>query len=70
MTREDIPMATGCTTNPDDRTRVLVTMEPGLDDLLSVVDEAERFGQTPSEGPVASCLASYGNGGENEWAES
>ncbi len=39
--------------------------EPGLDDLVLVVDEAERFGQTPPEGPVASCLASYGNGGED-----
>jgi hypothetical protein len=39
--------------------------EPGLDDLLLVVDEAERFGQTPHEGPVALCLASYGNGGED-----
>ena len=64
-TREEIPMLTGCVTNPDDRTRVLVTIEPGLDNLLSVVDEVERFGQTPPKGPVASCLASYGNGGED-----
>jgi hypothetical protein len=27
MRREDIPIATGCATNPDDRTRVLVTIE-------------------------------------------
>jgi hypothetical protein len=27
--------------------------DPDLDDLLSVVDEAERFGRTPPEGPVA-----------------
>jgi hypothetical protein len=32
--------------------------EPGLDDLLSVVDEAERSGQTPPEGPLALYLAS------------
>ncbi len=62
MRRDDIP--TRGATNPDDRTRVLVAIEPGLDDLLPVVDEAERFGQTPPEGPVASYLASYGKGGE------
>ena len=39
--------------------------EPGLDDLLLVVDRAVRFGQTPPEGPVALCLASYENGGED-----
>jgi hypothetical protein len=38
--------------------------EPNLDDLLSVVDEAERLSETLPELPVASCLASYGNGGE------
>ena len=38
--------------------------EPDLDDLLSVVDEAERLSRTPPELPAASCLASYGNGGE------
>ncbi len=38
--------------------------EPDLDDLLSVVDEAERLSRTLPELPVASCLASYGNGGE------
>lgn len=65
MTSEHIPIPTGCTTNRDDRTRVLVTIEPGLDDLLPVVDEAERFGQTPSEGPVASCLTFYWDGGED-----
>ena len=65
MTRDDIPMLTGCSTNPDDRTRVLVNMDPDLDDPLSVVGEAERFGQTLSDGSVASCLASYGNGGED-----
>jgi hypothetical protein len=148
MMREDIPMLTECETNPDDRTKILVAIEPhayrsairrarqilrshlevsvlepgklgteevarldpalvissrpkpatsngrpawvefrpcdeapakvciggrcarlyepGLDDLLLVVDEAaERFGQTPPDGPVASCLASYGNGGED-----
>lgn len=32
--------------------------EPGLNDLLSVVDEAERSGQTPPEGPLALYLAS------------
>jgi hypothetical protein len=41
--------------------------EPSLDDLLSVVDEAERFGRTPPEGPVALSLASYGNGGGDSW---
>jgi hypothetical protein len=70
MTREDIPMLTGCATNPDDRTRVLVTIEPGLDDLLSVVIEAAWFGQTPPAGPVAWCLASNENGGEDRWAGS
>ena len=39
--------------------------EPNLDDLLSVVDEAERFGRTPPGAPVASCLTSHGNGGED-----
>ena len=39
--------------------------EPGLDDLLLVVDRAVRFGPTPLEGPVALCLASYGNVGED-----
>ena len=62
MRREDI--ATGCARNPDHRMRVPVTIEPGLDDRLLVVVEPERFGQTPPERPVASCLASYGNGGE------
>jgi len=38
--------------------------EPNLDDLLSVVDEAERLFRTPSDLPAASCLASYGNGDE------
>jgi hypothetical protein len=38
--------------------------EPNLDDLLSVVDEAERLSRTTPDLPVASCLASYGNGGE------
>ena len=65
MMREDIPIHTGCVTNSEDRTRILVTIEPGLDDLLSVVDEAEQFGQTPLEGPIALYLASYGNGGED-----
>jgi hypothetical protein len=36
-----------------------------LDDLLSVVDEAERLSQTPPVGPVDLYLASYGNGGED-----
>jgi hypothetical protein len=65
MTSKDVRISKGCATNPDDRTRVLVTIEPGLDDLLSVVDEAERFGQRPPEGPVSSCIASYGHGGED-----
>ena len=65
MMREDIPIPTGCVANSNDRTRILVTKEPDLDELLSVVDEAERFGQTPPEGPVALYLASYGNGGED-----
>lgn len=40
--------------------------EPKLDDLLSVVDQAERLSKTPPDGPVASCLlASYGNGSED-----
>jgi hypothetical protein len=65
MMREAIPIPTECATNPDDRTRILVTIESGLDDLLSVVGAAERFGQTPPEGPVALYLASYGNGGED-----
>jgi hypothetical protein len=65
MMREDIPIPTGCVANSNDRTRILVTIEPGLDDLLSVVDEAEQPGQTPPEGPVALYLASYGNGGED-----
>jgi hypothetical protein len=39
--------------------------EPGLDDLISVVDEAERFGRKSAEGAVTSCLTSYGNGGED-----
>jgi hypothetical protein len=38
--------------------------EPNSDDLLSVVDEAERFGEIRTERQVASCLASYGNEGE------
>jgi hypothetical protein len=42
--------------------------EPNLDDMLSVVDEAERLSQTPPDGPVATCLASctasHGNRGE------
>lgn len=63
--REDIPIPTGCATNCDDRRRILMTIEPGLDELLSVVDEDEQSGQTPPEGPVALYLASYGNGGEN-----
>jgi hypothetical protein len=50
MKREDIPMLTRCATNPDDRTRVLITIEPNLDDLLSVVDEAERFVGTTTLG--------------------
>jgi len=58
MMREDIPIPTGCVTNSEDRTRILVTIEPGLDDLLSVVDEDEQPGQTPPEGPVALYLAS------------
>jgi hypothetical protein len=65
MIRVDIPIPTGCVTNSDDRTRILVTIEPSLDDLLSVVDEAEQAGQTPPEGPVAVYLASYGNGCED-----
>ncbi len=41
--------------------------EPNLDDLLSVVDQAERLSETPPDGPVASCLlASYGNGSEDK----
>jgi hypothetical protein len=63
MMREDIRIPKGCATNPDDRTRVLVTIEPGLDDVLPVVDEAGQLGHTPPEGLVASCLASNGNGG-------
>ena len=39
--------------------------DPNLDDLLSVVDGAERLFQTPPNLPAASCLASYGNGGES-----
>jgi hypothetical protein len=66
MMREDIPIPTGCVTNSNDRTRLLVTIEPGLDDLLSVVDEAEQSGQTSPEGPVAPYLASCGNGGEED----
>jgi hypothetical protein len=62
MRREDI--ATGCAMNPYHRTRVPVTIEPGLDDRLLVVVEPERFGHTPPERPVASCLASYENGGK------
>ncbi len=65
MMREGIPIPTGCATNSGDRTRILVTIEPGLDDLLSVVDEAERLSQTPPVGPVDLYLASYGNGGED-----
>jgi hypothetical protein len=38
--------------------------EPSLEDLLSVVDEAERLSPTPPELPAASCLPSYGNGGK------
>ena len=38
--------------------------EPNLDDLLSVVDGAERLVRTPPALPAASCLASYGNGDE------
>jgi hypothetical protein len=32
--------------------------EPNLDDLLSVVDGAERLYRTPPDLPAASCLAS------------
>jgi hypothetical protein len=35
--------------------------EPGLDGLLSVVDEAERLSRTPPGAPVVSCLTSCGN---------
>jgi hypothetical protein len=66
MMREDIPIPTGCVTNSNDRTRILVTIEPGLNDLHSVVDEAEQSGQTSTEGPVALYLASCGNGGEDD----
>jgi hypothetical protein len=38
--------------------------DPNLDDLLSVVDGAERLFQKSPDLPAASCLASYGNGGE------
>ena len=38
-------------------------IEPRLDDLLSVVDEAEQSGQTSPEGPVALNLPSCGKGG-------
>ncbi len=38
--------------------------EPNLDDLLAVVDKAERLSRTPPELPVASCVATYENGGE------
>jgi len=38
--------------------------EPNLDDVLTVVDEAERLSRTPPELPVASSLATYENGGE------
>lgn len=38
--------------------------EPNLDDLLSVVDAAEQLFRMPPDLPAASCLASYGNGGE------
>ena len=38
--------------------------EPNLEDLLSVVDGAERLFRTPPDLPAASCLGSYGNGGE------
>jgi hypothetical protein len=65
MMREDIPIPTGCVTNSKDRTRILVFIEPGLDDLLSVVDEAEQSGQTSREELVALYLASCGNGGED-----
>jgi hypothetical protein len=34
--------------------------EPGLGDLLSVVDEAERFGRTPPEQPGACILRKWG----------
>jgi hypothetical protein len=63
MMREVIPIPTGCVTNSKDRTRILVFIEPRLDDLLSVVDEAEQSGQTSPEGPVALNLPSCGKGG-------
>ena len=62
MRGNDIP--TRCATDPD-RTRILVNIKRGSDDLLSVVDEAGRFDQGPPEGPVASFPASYGCGGED-----
>jgi hypothetical protein len=39
--------------------------EPGLNDLLSVVDEAERLSRTPPGAPVVSCPTSCGNSGED-----
>jgi hypothetical protein len=39
--------------------------EPGLDDLLLVVDEAERLLQTPLEGSAGLCLTASGNGGKS-----
>jgi hypothetical protein len=38
--------------------------DPNLDDVLTVVDEAESLSPTPPELPAASCLPSYGNGGK------
>ncbi len=38
--------------------------EPNLDDLLSVVDEAQRLSRTPPGALLTSCLASGENGGE------
>ena len=65
MTSEDVRISKGCAKNPDDRTRALVTVEPGLEALLSLVHEVRRLGHTPPEGPAASYLASHGNGGED-----
>ncbi len=44
--------------------RIARLYEPNLDDLISMVDEADRLRQIPTERPVASCRASYGDGGE------
>jgi hypothetical protein len=49
--------------------RCTLLYEPGSDDVLSAVDEAERLSRRPSEeGPIGYCQAPHENEGEHGWA--